>query len=362
MNLNRSYTLLGNHPAIVLFEELLQVSSISGHEARLAALIRARLSGMGYESETDAAGNILVRLAGTQPVGPLVCYAAHMDEIGMVVTSINDDGSLNVSRSGGLFPWKLGEGPVDIIGDSVTLTGILSMGSTHTTTAGQQAIEWTDVRVISGLKRSQLEDAGIRAGTPVAPIQSVRGPHIFGDPGDPLVAAWTFDDRMGCVALLRFLDTLKRDQLEPQCPTIVVFTVGEEVGGLGAKSLALREQPDVFISIDGSPTPAEAPLKLDGRPGIWAKDRLATYDQPLLRALLQAAEAAGTQLQTAAYTSAACDASLVRYAGLAPRIACIGHVRENSHGYEVSRLSVFDNVLNTLLQFAISWDNNGMYS
>ncbi len=235
MDLNRSYALLENHPAIVLFEELLQVSSISGHEERLATLIRARLSDMDYEAETDAAGNVLVRVAGAQPVAPLVCYAAHMDEIGMIVTSINDDGSLNVSRSGGLYAWKLGEGPVDIMGDSVTLTGILSMGSTHSASAGQEAIEWTDVRVITGLSCNQLQDAGIRAGTPVAPIQSVRGPNIFGDPGDPLVAAWTFDDRMGCVALLRFLEALKRDELQPQCPTIVAFTVGEEVGGLGGQ-------------------------------------------------------------------------------------------------------------------------------
>lgn len=357
MDLSRSYALLENHPAIVLFEELLQVSSISGHEERLATLIRARLSNMDYEAETDAAGNVLVRLAGAQPVAPLVCYAAHMDEIGMIVTSINDDGSLNVSRSGGLYPWKLGEGPVDIMGDSVTLTGILSMGSTHSATAGQESIEWTDVRVITGLSCNQLEDAGVRAGTPVAPIQSVRGPNIFGDPGDPLVAAWTFDDRMGCVTLLRFLEALKRDGLQPQCPTIVAFTVGEEVGGLGAKSLALREQPDVFISIDGAPIPAEARLALDGRPGIWAKDRLATYDQPILRFLLNAAKIAGTELQTAAYASAASDASLVRYAGLAPRVACFGHVRENSHGYEVSRLSVFDNMLKTLLQFATTWND-----
>ena len=359
MDLNRSYALLENHPAIVLFEELIQVSSISGHEERMATLIRARLAGMGYESETDAAGNVLVRSAGAQPVAPLVCYAAHMDEIGMIVTSVNDDGSLNISRSGDLYPWKLGEGPVDIMGDSVTLTGVLSMGSTHSATAEQTAIEWSDVRIITGLSRNQLEDAGIRVGTPVAPIQSVRGPNVFGDPGDPLVAAWTFDDRMGCVALLRFLDSLKSGEPQPQCPTLIAFTVGEEVGGLGAKSLALREQPDVFIAIDGCPTPAEAPLQLDGRPGIWSKDRLATYDQPLLRAIMAAAKAAGTQMQTAAFTSAASDASLVRYAGLAPRIACFGHVRENSHGYEVSRLAVFDNVLKTMIQFATTW-NDGL--
>jgi putative aminopeptidase FrvX len=66
----------------------------------------------------------------------------------------------------------------------------------------------------------------------------------------------------------------------------------------------------------------------------------------------------GTELQTAVYDGAASDASLLAYAGLAPRIACVGHVRENSHGYEVARLSVFDNLLKTLVQFIQTWQGN----
>ncbi|MCI0580165.1 MAG: hypothetical protein L0331_28730, partial [Chloroflexi bacterium] len=114
-------------------------------------------------------------------------------------------------------------------------------------------------------------------------------------------------------------------------------------------------QPAVFVAVDGAPIPAGVPLQIDGRPAIWSKDRLATYDQQLLQQFCQAALAAGTELQTAVYDGAASDASLLAYAGLAPRIACVGHVRENSHGYEVARLSVFDNLLKTLLQFMKAW-------
>jgi putative aminopeptidase FrvX len=111
----------------------------------------------------------------------------------------------------------------------------------------------------------------------------------------------------------------------------------------------------VFVAVDGAPIPAGVPLAIDGRPAIWSKDRLATYDQRLLQDFCRAALAAGTELQTAVYDEAASDASLLAYAGLAPRIACIGHPRENSHGFEVARLAVFDNLLETLLQFVRSW-------
>lgn len=345
-----------HHPALSLFRELLAVPAPSGHEDRLATLIADKVESWGYRPETDSAGNVLVRLDGRSPHAPLCCFAAHTDEIGVVVTKVEPDGALRVDRLGGLHPWKLGEGPLEIIGDNATITSLLSMGSAHTASAADEAIKWQDVRLLTGLSPAQLQAAGIRPGSPGVPTRDRCGPVLFGDEADPLVAAWTFDDRMGVVALLRLLQALQQDGIQPYHPTIVAFTVHEEIGGNGAKVLAQRERPELFIAIDGCPTPPEVSLELDGRPGIWSKDRLAHYDQRLLSALSRAAAAAGTQLQPAVYTSAASDASLVAYAGIVPRVACFGHVRENSHGYEVARLSVFDNVLNTLLQFIRTWE------
>ncbi len=342
------------HPALTLFSELLSVPAPSGYEQAIATIVRAKVTGWGYTPTTDSAGNVLVRLPGRQPDAPLLCLAAHIDEIGLIVTKVEADGALRVTRSGGLYAWKHGEGPVEILGDHHSITGILSMGSTHTA-ASNQAIEWTNVRVLTGLTAQQLADAGIRPGSAGVPVRSVCGPLVLGDPADPLVAAWTFDDRMGVVALLRLLETLQREGLQPQRPTLIAFTTGEEVGGLGAKVLARREQPETFIAIDGCPMPPGSPLVLDSRPGIWSKDRLAPYDQPLVRDLCQAAQAAGTALQPVVYDNAASDASLVYEAGAAQRIGCFGHIRENSHGYEVARLAVFDNVLKTLVHFVTTW-------
>lgn len=342
--------MLNDHPALQLFSDLL-VPAPTGREAALAAIVRQKLTGWDMAHEQDGMGNVLVRLDGRSPQAPLIMYAAHLDEIGLVVTKINDDGSLQVNRTGGLMPWKLGEGPVEILGDQESIVGVLSMGSTHRADAAQQAITWEDVRMLTGLSPAQLKAAGVRPGSTGVPTRERRGPVLFGDPDDPLVAAWTFDDRMGVVALLRLLKRLKEEGIRPFHPSLIAFTVSEEVGGHGAKSLAMREQPEIFISVDGAPIPPGTPLELDGRPAIWSKDRLGHYDQPLLQALCQAALDAGTELQPVVYDSAASDASLVYYAGGAQRIACMGQVRANSHGYEVARLSVFDHMLETLVQF-----------
>jgi putative aminopeptidase FrvX len=346
-----------DHPALRIFRELVSVPSPSGREELIRAIIQEKIVHLGFTFESDLAGNILVRLAGKEADAPLCVLAAHMDEIGVVVTRIADDGSLCIDRSGGLHPWKMGERPVEILGDFQAITGVTSMGSAHTHGTEDKTIKWEDVRVVTGLTPEQLGQAGVRPGSVGVPLRTTRGPVLFGDPNNPMAAAWTFDDRMGVVALLRLLDEIKRQNIQPYHPTIIAFTVQEEIGGQGAKVLANREKPGIFIAIDGCPIPPGSPLKLDGRPGIWSHDQLGPYDQQLVKFFLSCARDAGTELQPAAYDRAASDASMVYASGLTERIAVVGHVRENSHGYEVVRLSVFDNLLKVLVQFLKTWKN-----
>lgn len=347
-----------DHPGLQLFARLLQIPAPSGREAGMARAIQKELDQLGYAWEQDAAGNVLVRIEGTDPTAPLCCIASHMDEIGMVVTQVHNDGSLSVDRSGGLYPWKLGEGPITLLGDREEITAVLAMGSTHRPDAANSAVKWSDTRVITGLSAQALADAGVRPGTTAVPIAAHRGPVLFGDPANPLIAAWTFDDRLGVVTLLRLLDDLRESDVQPAFPLLIAFTVHEEGGGHGAKVLAMREQPTTFIAVDGCPMPPGTSLSLDGRPGIWSKDRLAHYDQALLGDLMAAAQAAGTSLQPVVYDGAASDASLVYAAGGAYRVACFGHVRENSHGYEVAPLAVFDTMFHTLREFVHMWDGD----
>jgi len=343
-----------DHPALELFSELLAVPSPPGREERIAGIVREHVDRIGFEHETDPAGNVLVRIegAGGDADVPLAILGAHMDEIAMAVTRIEPDGSLRMINSGGLIPFKMGEGPVTIVGDGEkTVTGVLSMGSTHTKGAADHAPGWDDVKVITGLTPDQLAAAGVRVGSSAVPVREGRGPFIFGDDDDPLVAAWTFDDRMGVVGLIRLLERIESDGITPSRPLIVAFTVHEEGGCHGAKLLCHRERPEIFVAVDGCPIPPGCPLVIDGRPGTWSKDADTNYDQRLIALICAAARVAGTEMQVAVYTGAASDAGRVYAAGAAPRVAFIGHVRENSHGYEVARLSVFDNVLETLVEF-----------
>lgn len=337
-----------------ILNKLLVIPSPPGREEKTAKFIRTQLASLGYKHETDGAGNVIVRLAAKNPAGALTLLAAHMDEIAMVVTAITAEGDLKVINSGGLVPSKIGERMVEIVTDhDKSIIGCFSMGSTHTPEArsGQWTPSWGDVCIKTGLTPVELKAAGVRVGSAAVPIKDGRGPYCFGSENDPLCAAWTFDDRAGMAALLIVLEEVKKARIVPENPLIIAFTVHEEGGCHGAKTLAFREKPEIFISVDGCPALSGDGLKLDGRPGTWSKDTLCNYDQSLIKDFMKAAERAKTELQVAVYASAASDASAVYNAGLAPRVGFLGHVRTNSHGFEVARLSVFSNTVKTIVEY-----------
>jgi putative aminopeptidase FrvX len=335
--------------ALELLTVLLGVPSPPGREERMAALLCDKIHLLGYDPETDAAGNVLVRLPGCDMSAPSCIFAAHVDEIALVVTRVEDDGRLRVERSGALWPHKIGERMLQIVGDEQTITGVLSVGSA-VDCAGDAP--WSRAHILTGHSAAQLRVMGIRPGSTAVPIAEGRGPFVFGDPDDPLLGAWTLDDRLGVCVLLLILKSLQEQEIVLPRPTLVAFTVHEEGGAHGAKVLAHRERPEVFCAVDGCAVNETTGLALDGHPVAWSKDGKGHYDQLLIRSLAHAATQAGTQLNTAVLGSGVySDASAVYDCGAVPRVAAIGHGRENVHGYEVTRLGVIANVHATLLHF-----------
>lgn len=274
------------HGALKLFMRLLEVPSPPGREERLAQVVGSIIDELGFAYEKDGAGNITVRLDGQDPSRGKLLLAAHMDEIGMVVTGIESDGRLKVDRSGGLYPVKIGEGPVDIVGDGKIVSGVLCMGSMHRPDAATHQITWNDVYVATGHSAEVLAGRGVRVGSSIVPSRFRCGPFVFGEEKDPLVAAWTFDDRMGVVTLLRLLEVIRDEKIFPAQPMLVCFTVHEEGGSQGAAVVAQRERPEIFVAIDGCPIPPGVDMKLDGRPGIWSKDRSTNFRSGIDRRFL----------------------------------------------------------------------------
>ena len=88
-----------------LFSELLAIPSPSGMESNLADHIYKICAEWGYNPKKDNAGNVYVHISGQKDSEETCCLAAHMDEIGLMVTKINSDGTLDVERVGGTLTW-----------------------------------------------------------------------------------------------------------------------------------------------------------------------------------------------------------------------------------------------------------------
>ncbi len=339
---------------ISLFSELLIIPAPSGKEEKIADFISQKIQSMGFAPEKDHTGNLFVKIQGERS-DISCCLAAHIDEIGLMVSKINSDGSLKVERVGGSLPWKYGERPVEIFGKNKSITGIISMGSGHGKKSESQ-LKWEEVDIVTGFSPEKLDEFGIIIGTRILPLRGECGPHILGDDTNPLIAAWTFDDRMGAVALLRLLKAIKEEGIKPKLDLIIAFTVQEETSCFGARTLAQKIKPTYFIAVDGSPLASHSPLELDERPGIWLRDRRQFYSEGLIDALSATASSIGIELQRAIFSGAASDASSVGLTGFADQLATFGHVRKNSHGYEIASLEVFENLYKVLKEFITSWN------
>ena len=89
-----------------------------------------RFAELGLETWQDEAGNAIAKIPGRDSSRSLT-ITGHKDEIGAIVKTVGRDGTVEVRKLGGSYPWIYGEGVVDLLGDRETVSGILSFGSRH---------------------------------------------------------------------------------------------------------------------------------------------------------------------------------------------------------------------------------------
>lgn len=346
-----------------LLERCTVAGSPSGREGGLSDLVRRQLDERGIAHETDAAGNVRVRIDGSHGERPLVLVTAHTDEVGMTVKRVEEDGRLRLSPLGGVVPHKFGEGPVDVLGDRETVPGVLSFGSVHATDEsgpqfglsadGAVATQWKSWWVETKQSPAALREAGVRPGSTVTPAASRRqavalGPHH--------VSGYGLDDKAGIPVLVELAERLTATP--PASSVVLAFTTREEIGGLGAAWAAAELRPEVMIAVEIAPVMPEYGVESTEAPVLWNKDVYGVADAGVVRALHAAAETRGIELQSLVSEIGASDASCAARAGHAARPATIAFPGENTHGWEivnVAALARLTDVLEELLRRRQPW-------
>lgn len=316
--------------ALDLLRRLTEIPAPPGQETNLAAELDSLVRDLGHGPELDAKGNLIVRLGSSKP---RIIVTAHMDEIAMLVRRVLPDGTLSVTSLGGLYPWKLGEGPVDILAGSGIIPGVLGFGSIHTNDpasraqrARQAPLDWASASVFTGREAGELEEMGVRPGTRVVVARSRRQILELGD----YLAGYFLDDRADLVSWL-----LALEDIELSDEVAFVATSAEEVGGEGAQYLLHKLHPEICIALELGPIVPDAPSQISASPSVWVNDGYSAPAAADLDLIDRVAMRIGQKVQFQAFSRGGSDASCAASKGLCARPFTLGLPMENSHGFEI---------------------------
>ncbi len=224
-------------------KRLLETPSVTGSEVAVATLVRERLADVADEVSTDVMGSVHATLKGTG-AAPSVMLAAHMDEIGLMVTYVSDDGFLSVSAVGGVDAAILPGMRVDVHTAKGPLRGVVGRKPIHLIEADERT------------KVTPLSDLVIDLGLPAKKVKKrVRIGDVitfgvgFERFGRGMAVSRAFDDKCGVWIATRVMEELKA-QGGAEGDFIAAATVQEEIGTRGAITTTYGVNPDVGLAFD----------------------------------------------------------------------------------------------------------------
>jgi len=280
-----------------LLEQMIKVPGVSGFEDDIREFIKEKIEAMSLETSEDNLGDLLVTVGDK---GPHVVLIAHMDELGLIVSNIDADGSLRIRKVGGIDDRTLVGRVVEIKTQRDIITGVLGLKPPHLMTDQddrKKVVAWQDVRVDVGTRsKKETEKLGVRVLDPMVFKKDIS--YITSD----IICARAVDNRAGCAVLLDMLEKLKDRKLSLKLT--FVWSVQEETGLKGAKVVGFQLRPDYVFAVD-TMTTTDAPLMGDvfervmiGRgPALRMFDNAAVASPKLRKVIEEVAKAAKIPLQ-----------------------------------------------------------------
>ncbi len=224
----------------VLLEKLCSAKGVSGAENE-AAKVASELLGKYMPTKTDALGSV----TGTTGEGDThILLDAHLDQIGLIVTAIDEDGFLKVTKCGGADIRVLAAAEVTVHGKK-PIYGVITSTPPHLSKPedSDKAKGFDDIAVDIGMTADEAKKF-VSLGDRI----TFNGEYtkLLGN----RISSPSIDDRAGVAAILRCLELLEGKN--HGCKISVLFSVQEETGGSGAQTGAFSAQPDEAIAVDVS--------------------------------------------------------------------------------------------------------------
>jgi len=261
-----------------LLKQLTEAFGPSGFEDNIRKLVQAEVKPLADEIKVDALGSLIVRKRPSRPskYTKKIMVAAHMDEIGLMVSHVDENGFVRFSAIGGVFGKYVHGGRVRFLNGAYGVIGYDRFEKVHEAPALDKV--YIDVGATS------------KKNCPVKVGDVAAFDRPFTEMGNRLVAK-SMDDRVGVLVAIETLRALKSTPYD----VYFVFTTQEEVGTRGAGTASYGVDPDVGIAIDVTPaadTPnaAKMEMALGNGPCVKIQDTGAISDPRVVKWMIQTAE------------------------------------------------------------------------
>lgn len=301
-----------------LLERLSNEFGPAGRERAVRQLIKAEIEPLADRLEVDALGNLIAFKAAEQSGDApalKVMLAAHMDEVGVMITEVGKSGLLKFASAGGLDARTL-LGKRVVIGDSRT-PGVIGAPVPHLQggDAARRVPDIEDLTIDIGAADDKAANGKVKAGD--YGTFATRFTVLHDDPAWPTVRGKAFDDRAGCAALIALLGERYPVDL------YAAFTVQEEVGLRGARVAAYRVDPDAAIALEGTicddlpqqpDEDATRVTRMGQGPAITLMDRSLVSHPGMLRLLQETATAENIPVQYKAPGLGGTDSGVIHQA------------------------------------------------
>ncbi|MBT8043759.1 MAG: M20/M25/M40 family metallo-hydrolase [Verrucomicrobiae bacterium] len=275
---------------VSLLAQICEAPGAPGFEIAIRKLVTKELKGLADSVRIDNMGNVVALKKGKSSKKKSMA-AAHMDEIGFIVTHVDDNGFVRFNPLGGFDPKTLTSQRVIVHGKK-DLIGVMGCKPIHIMTPEERGknLKLTDYYIDLGMSKKEVEKV-VSVGDPVT-----RRSELL-ELGD-CVNVKSLDNRVSVFVLLEALRAIKKSRRKPAYDFYAVFTVQEEVGLRGANVSALDIQPDFGFGLDTTiayDTPGSKPeervTSLGDGAGIKIMDSSAICDYRMVAFMKKTAKA-----------------------------------------------------------------------
>ena len=323
-----------------LLKELCRLNGVSGAEDPVRNFIQTQAQPYADSLRSDALGNLIVFKRGKKSTGNKLLLAAHMDEGGVIVTRITEEGFLKFDFVGGVDR-RVAIGKPVVLGEN-EIPGLIGLKAIHLVSREEEEkVPKTDALYIDiGAKDREEAEKLVPPGTYGS---FVGPPQEF---GQGFLKAKAIDDRIGCAIML---ELLKEDL---PLDVTFAFTAQEEVGTRGAFGSAFSVSPEVALVLETT-TAADLPGVGGARrvcapgkgPVISYMDGATIYDRDLFENLRRLAEEHGIPWQTKEYIAGGNDARAIQRSRSGVRVAALSAAVRYLHApATVGSLADFENM------------------